>query len=142
MNFQMNLSRFLSLLALCTIVLFSSCKKDDDDDTADRDNFVGTFATVEECDGFEDSYNIVISAGDENNELLISNIYDAGVSGTKATVDGDKMTIDNQAFFEYGGITQTVEGSGTITDNVLTFDFTLATTGYGDTECTAVCTKQ
>lgn len=139
----LNLSRILMLCAICATVLLSSCGKDDDNQADNRDNFVAVYSAVESCDGYSytDSYDVTITAGADDDALIINNIYGVGVNGLNATVDGDNLTMPNQDFPVYAGVAATIEATGTLTGDVLTISFTISD-GSQSAVCTLVCTKK
>jgi len=132
------------MAALCSLVLFSSCGKDDDGggDASTRDNFVAVYDGAENCDGATDTYVVTITAGSDDDALVINNLYGTGVSGLTATVDGNTMEIEKQEFESYGGVSSDIEATGTLAGEVLTITFTISATGLGSETCTTVCTKQ
>ncbi len=138
----MNLTRVLALMALCTVVVFSSCKKDDDNDSSvDRALFVGSYDTDEDCDGATDDYILTIVEDGDDDGIIINNIYGFGAT-TKATVDGNDLTIDDQEFSNYGGVSSNISGSGTIADSILTINFSFNVGGVSAESCVLTCTKQ
>jgi len=140
MKIEPKLNLVFSLFLLCTCIFLSSCKKEDDS-ISDRDKLLGTYAAAETCPGATRSYDIVFTAGDEDNELLIANIYDTGENLTVATIDGQNLVIFSQLFSESGGATTLIEGDGGINETTVSINFSLTTDG--DTEfCSAVCTRK
>lgn len=124
----------LSIFTLVSsILLLSSCKKDDE---LDRVKFIGTYGAVETCDSGNDSYDIVITASSTGDDkIIISNLY--AFPGTlTASVSGDNITIASQAVQNI-----TYSGSGSLNGNTLTISFTV-TDGAAADNCTAICTKK
>lgn len=86
----------------------------DDCTTLTRSKFLGTWGVTEDCSqSAAATYSVTISSSPNgNDQVLISNFWDAFGSAVVATVDGDQLTIasqepDNDDYF--------VNGSGTIT---------------------------
>ena len=127
-------SLLLALFVLsATVFLTTSCEVEE----KDYEKFLGTYIVDETCDGGSmDNYEIVIS---ENNtgpsDVQIFNLYDVGESLT-ANVSGDKITIGSQSTFLV-----TFEGSGTLTGDDLTIDFTVDI-GFGVSTCVAEGTRK
>lgn len=147
MKFQLTLSRILTMCILCSVVLFSSCGNDDSGDTADRDSIVGEYDGIETCLSIDDDYDITIIAGDADNEVLIANLYASGITGLKATVDGNDITIASQETTNFFGIMQTFSGTGSISGEVLTITYEVVTPDIDGTEipddtCTTIFTKR
>ncbi|MDJ1468502.1 hypothetical protein [Xanthocytophaga flava] len=137
---------FRSILACLMIglALFSSCKKHDPDPEVDREKFLGTYDLTETCSGSPDTYEITVSAGADENEIEIKNFYSPGID-VKATISGNKVTIPSQNFtgqFEGEPITVTFTGSGTLSGDKLTIEYSVAIPDLGSDECTAVAIKQ
>ncbi|MDJ1504587.1 hypothetical protein [Xanthocytophaga agilis] len=136
--------RPLLVLFILGVTLLSSCKKNDPDPEANRNKFLGTFDLTETCSGSPYEYEIVISAGFDDNEVEIKDFYYPGVNAT-ATVAGNKITIPSQEFTgQYQGepITVTISGSGTLSGGKLTIDYNATITDLGSDQCTAVAIKQ
>jgi len=111
----------------------SNAKDDDGSCDLPRDSFLGTYTVQENCDGDTHTYNdLVITASDENStDVFIANFYTTGVF-LNASILGNAITIASQP----GGTPGTFEGSGTITGNTLTIDFT-----FNNENCTMTATK-
>ena len=82
---------------------------------------------------------MIISSG-ANGELNISNFADMFNIPVKATVSGTTLTIKSQTFTNPSGKTIEVSGSGTITGDVLNFNYT--TVGYLDYAGTCKANKK
>jgi len=141
MKFELNLNRVFTLFLLCNLVFVFSCKKDESTNDNVRDNYLGTYAGAETCPGATASYGVVITAGVEDNELLIANIHNAGQNViTKATLDGTSLFIPSQLFSESGGYTTLIEGDGSVFETSVNVNFSLSIDGITEF-CSVVCTK-
>lgn len=119
-----NLFKLSLVFTFCAFTLISC-----GDDDLDRDQFIGSYSVVDDCD---DPYILTISAstGDDD-EITIFNLWDWDENMT-ASVSGNNLTIATQ---DSDG--STFSGSGSISGNTLTINYNVD----GD-DCTAVCTKQ
>ena len=123
-----------SILLAGLVFATVSCKKDEK--TPDRDKFLGTYSVVQDCSGQTNTYDMTIAASaTSENEVTIQNLYALGKTLT-ATVSGDNLTISSQVVSNV-----TYSGSGPISGDVLTLDFTIGN-GAASVTCTAVCTKK
>ena len=112
-----------------TALMFSSCKKDEDG-VITREDYYGTYLKSNTCVGqwpSSSSGTFTISAGVGSNEVSIHN-YTNNNGVFPATVSGANMTFTIDAQYA---------GTGSLSGDVLTIEI-----DYGDTVCTAVCTKQ
>jgi len=108
--------------------------------TESRAKFFGVYTVSDSCTITGNSaYTVNISAGTQIDQVLISNFWGAFAHAVEATVSGSSITIpsqepDSDNFF--------VQGSGTISGNVLTMNYTVTdqTSGLSD-GCTATWTK-
>lgn len=127
---------FMVLAAL--LVLTPGCKEDEPE--PDRDKFLGAFSVVETCGSGNDSYDLtVIESGSGENAVIVINLYNVGAQ-ISGTVSGNSMTIANQLV---NGITYS--GTGTISENTLTINFSVSGTVQGQTltdNCNSVCTRR
>ncbi|MBA2422488.1 MAG: calcium-binding EGF-like domain-containing protein [Chitinophagales bacterium] len=157
----------LSMIALVTVMFFHSCTKDDCKDvvclnggtcvsgtcecptgyegsdctTEERTEFLGTYTVVEDCSASNStSYVVSIIAGTNISEVLISNMWDAFVAPVVATINGNTISIANQ---EPDGDGFSVQGSGTITGNIITMNYTVTdgSNGSQDNCTTSLWTK-
>jgi len=115
------------ILTLLTLAL-ASCS-DDEKGPDTRALFVGTYKVedISTSTGYVYNYDVTISNGD-GGELQISNFADMFNVPVKATVNGKVLTIKSQTFTNPSGKTIVVSGTGSIENNVLSFNYT--TTGY------------
>ena len=126
------------IMTLLTLAL-TNCSNDDEDQGPDtRPQFVGTYEVddVSAGSGYVYEYNVTISNG-TSSDLQISNFGDIFNVPVKATVKGNNLTIPKQSFKNPSGKTIEVVGSGTISGDILIFDYTMK--GYIDYvgNCTA-----
>ena len=131
----MNISKrsFLALILTFAMVFGSSCKKDEEKNV----NFLGTYNVVESCGlGGDDNYQITIVEGDAEDEIVIENFYNFPVAEVKANTIGNEIDIALQSF----NSAVTFEGSGSLSDDILTITFTVEEGGLTD-NCTIVATK-
>lgn len=126
---------FIILLALSGLVLTASgCSKDKEDA---RDKFLGAYTVVETCGSGNDSYEItIIASGSDGNAVNVFNLYDSGLS-MSATVNGNNITIPSQVFSG-----ATVSGSGSLSGNIVTINFTISFPLVGNDNCVAICTRK
>ncbi|MFK7808942.1 MAG: hypothetical protein AB8F74_14150 [Saprospiraceae bacterium] len=130
----MRLDLTSSLLAIALLVLFS-CSKDDDSSTSITD-FIGTYSVMEVCDGDNYTYNITITqVGTDDETIQIFNLWDWQES-VAAKIDNNKISIESQVL---DGVT--FSGSGSLSDNTLTIDYTTIDGNINET-CQAICEKQ
>jgi len=124
---------YLPILLLGVLLTTSNCKKDE---TPDRDKFLGAFSVVETCGSGNDSYDVtIIESGAADNAIIFINLYNLSAQAS-ATVDGNNITIPSQLL---AGITYS--GSGSISGNILTINFTVSAGGQTD-NCVVVCTRK
>jgi len=138
----MRTQKFVLLTLLTGISVLSACKKNDE--IMDRNKFLGTYAISETCSGSPDEYELTVSKGFLDNEIVLKNLYFQGIEAD-AKVSGNSITIPSQDFSgRYNGepVTVTVSGSGTFSDNKLTINFTGTISGVGGDQCTAIGTKK
>jgi len=123
----------LLFLVLSVALLFPACKKDE---IPDRDKFLGVFSVIETCGNGNDTYDLTISeSGSSENAVVVVNLYDWEES-MSATVSGNVITIPSQLS---DGLT--FSGSGTITDNTLTINFTVSNATNSD-NCNSICNRK
>ena len=108
--------------------------------TESRTKFLGVYNVNESCTITGNAaYTVAITAGTQIDKVLIGNFWNVFAHAVVATVNGSSITIpsqepDNDNFF--------VQGSGTISGNVLTMNYTVTDQTYGLTAtCTATWTK-
>ncbi len=112
------------LLFITATVLFTGCVKDDDPTADQRDNFVGSWICQESSQIFGNAtYTINISKSASDNEnVKMTNFYQLG-SGTFtfATVSSGGTSANIYQQVVSGN---TIKGSGTYSNNKITFTFT------------------
>ena len=124
----------LSLLLAGLVFATVSCKKEVK--TPDRDKFLATYSVAQDCSGQTNTYDMTIAVSAvSDNAVTIYNLFKLGKT-LEATVSGDNITIASQVVSSV-----TYSGSGSISGNILTLNFTIAN-GAASISCTAVCTKQ
>lgn len=134
---------FMAVAAFASLTIVSSCTKTCDEgfegdkcDTEIREKFIGQFQGQETCTAGTDSYTLTVSKSSSDVlKVTVNNVYNQGFTAT-ATVDGSTFTITNQ---NVGG-TVTVQGTGTLTGNNLSFQYTIADGGTSNT-CTFTGSK-
>jgi len=130
MKIRINLNQIFTLIAFCIVVLFSSCSTPEEvvnDDTINRDRFLGSYEMSENCGGSVDDYTVTVSKGSGDNGLTLRNIYNTGVSAA-ARVSGDNLTIESQDFQIVDGTAVSfLEGNGFLSneDNTLSINFSI-----------------
>jgi len=135
MKLLFNQKTFFFLVGVLAFSLtFTSCSNDDDE--PDREKFLGVFSAVETCGGGTDAYDLIIlESGTDGGAVVVNNLYNFGES-LSATVSGDNITVASQLA---GGLTYS--GSGSISGDILTLNFTVANS-TGEDVCNAVCTRK
>lgn len=115
------------ILTLLTLVL-ASCS-DDEKGPDTRAQFVGTYNVedVSGSTGYIYYYDVTVTNG-AGGELEISNFADMFNVPVKATVNGNSLTIKSQTFTNPSGKTIEVSGTGSLSNNILSFTYT--TVGY------------
>ena len=125
-------SIYFPILILGFLFSITSCEEV----VPDRDKFLGAFFVDETCDSGNDTYDItIIVSGSGENAVILANLYDWDEQAS-ATVSGNTITIPSQLL---DGIT--FSGSGTITDNILTINFSVSD-GSNSDNCNAICTRK
>lgn len=115
------------IITLLTLVL-ASCS-DDERGPDTRAQFVGSY-NVEDISGstgYVYYYGVTITSG-PGGVLEISNFADMFNVPVKATVNGNSLIITSQTFTNPSGKTIEVSGTGSLSNNVLSF--TYSTVGY------------
>ena len=131
----------IGLLLFVVVLMLSSCDNDDEPDySADIAKVVGTY-TVTDTDEDNEVENYSVTISKAGNGVEISNFGDIMYVPVKATIKGNNFNIPSQTF---KGKTMTIEiyGSGTLTGNKLTFDYTIKTDDDYYLEHTCDATKQ
>ncbi|MFK7810335.1 MAG: hypothetical protein AB8F74_21200 [Saprospiraceae bacterium] len=132
MKIQLTFKLLLVCLISSTLFMTTSCK---DDDTPDREAFLGTYNVNENCDSGNWTYAIsVTESSNDEDAVVISNFGDYGVN-VRATVSGESITFnDTQESI-------TFSGSGNVSGSTLTIIYTASAAGNTDS-CTKTCIKQ
>jgi hypothetical protein len=116
-----------SLLTLGLV--FSGCKKDDED-VAIYSQVAGNYVGTEKCPTVPgDPYTISIynQADINNGKVFITNLYGIGQT-YEATVDGNKITVPTTAYeYTYQGTVYkgNIKAAGTVDGNILNISYTL-----------------
>jgi hypothetical protein len=142
MKTLVNINARLSLLALSALLFLASCSNDDDNGSgANIQQAIGSY-TVEDTDESDEveSYTISIAKGKNGSNLEISNFGDIMYVPVKANLKGNTLTIPSQTF-KGQTMTIVISGQGTLTNNVLTFDYVIETDDDYFLEHTCVATK-
>jgi len=125
------LSPALLILTL-TVLLISSCKKDDTDA---RDKFVGSYSmsetwTLDGGGSGTDNYTITVTKSDVNEkQILLNNLGNTvtvyGVQmNVAADVSGNNLSIGTQTV-ALGDYSVTVSGTGSLNDKLLTINYVI-----------------
>ena len=125
------LNPFLLLMAI-SVILITSCKKEDNDA---RDKFVGSYSmsetwTLDGGGSGTDNYTITITKSNVNSkQILINNLgntitaYGAQMN-VSATVEGTSLAIETQSI-SLGDYSVTVTGTGSLNDKLLTINYVI-----------------
>ena len=128
------------LLFLITFIL-GSCDNDDEPDySADIAKVVGTYSVID-TDEDDDVENYSVTITKAGNGVEISNFGDIMYVPVKATIKGNTFNIPPQTF-EGKSMTIEIYGSGTLSGNKLTFDYTIKTDDDYYLEHSCDATKQ
>lgn len=131
----------IGLLLFVVTLMLSSCDNDDEPDySADIAKVVGTYYVTDTDEDDEvENYSVIITKA--GNGVEISNFGDIMYVPVKATIKGNTFTIPSQTF---QGKSMTIEiyGSGTLSGNKLTFDYTIKTDDDYYLEHSCDATKQ
>ena len=131
----------IGLLLFVVALMLSSCDNDDEPDySADIAKVVGTY-NVTDTDEDDEVENYSVTISKSGNGVEISNFGDIMHVPVKATIKGNTFNIPSQTF---KGKTMTIEiyGSGSLTGNKLTFDYTIKTDDDYYLEHSCDATKQ
>ncbi|HMG91491.1 MAG TPA: hypothetical protein VK589_15635 [Chryseolinea sp.] len=131
---------FIGMLLFISVLILSSCSKDDDDFGADIAKVVGTY-NVTDTDEDDEVENYSVTITKAGNGVEISNFGDIMYVPVKATIKGNSFNIPKQTF---QGKSMTIEiyGSGTLNGSKLTFDYTIKTDDDFILEHSCDATKQ
>lgn len=130
----------IGMVIFITALILSSCNKDDEDFSADIAKVVGTYSVVDTDEDDEvENYSVTITKA--GNGVEISNFGDIMYVPVKATIKGNNFTIPSQTF---QGKSMTIEiyGTGVLSGNKLTFDYTIKTDDDYYLEHSCDATKQ
>lgn len=134
---------FAAVALIGSISFLSSCDKvcdegyeGDDCKTQIRAKFLGAWQGPETCTVGTDNYTLTIaSSSTDVLKITLTNIYGSAFVAS-ATVSGSNFTVANQNV----GASVTVQGSGSVNGNALTFTYTIADGSTSNT-CTFNGTK-
>ena len=131
----------IGLLLFVVALMLSSCDNDDEPDySADIAKVVGTY-NVTDTDEDDEVENYSVTISKSGNGVEISNFGDIMYVPVKATIKGNTFNIPSQTF---QGKSMTIEiyGSGSLSGNKLTFDYTIKTDDDYYLEHSCDATKQ
>lgn len=114
--------------------------QDDGSCILSREKFLGQYSVAESCPSGNFTYeiNIVESASNENT-IIINNVGGSN-QPVNATVDKSSVSIPNQNI-TVQGVSLSLNGSGSITGNLLIINYSYDVSGVGET-CSMNCTKR
>lgn len=119
-------------------LLFTTCKKEESNNTSGVVGFEGTYQVRENCliNGYS-AYTIQIKSSGINNQVNIYNFFNVGSSKyIFGEVDGLTINIPPQTYTNY-----TILGSGNIKGSNLIIDYKIDD-GVMQDSCSANCVKQ
>lgn len=88
-------------------------------ETVNRDRFLGDWSVVEDGTiSASADYSVIVEKGASITEVTIKNFRNYYTDNVKARVKGDTLYIDPQDVSAGGGVTNTVEGKGFLTDDL------------------------
>ena len=131
----------IGLLLFVVALMLSSCDNDDEPDySGDIAKVVGTY-NVTDTDEDDEVENYSVTISKSGNGVEISNFGDIMYVPVKATIKGNTFNIPSQTF---QGKSMTIEiyGSGSLSGNKLTFDYTIKTDDDYYLEHSCDATKQ
>ena len=112
---------YIAVMAVGATVFLSSCAKEDDNASDDRDKYLGSWVCNESIQGGPSStYNITITKDvTSSNAVKAEGFYGLGAGAfTFIVIDGNNMTIQNQSISG-----NTLSGSGTYSNNTFSMHF-------------------
>lgn len=116
----------IGLLLFVITLMLGSCSNDDEPDySADIAKVVGTY-NVTDTDEDDEVENYLVTISKSGNGVEISNFGDIMYVPVKATIKGNNFTIPSQTF-KGKTMTIVISGTGTLTGNKLSFDYTIKT---------------
>ena len=133
------MKEILKVMGLILLASLIGCSKDSDSNKVIREDFLGTYDCFQTCDGSEDTYEMTILAGNADDEVIITALYERYSANDKATVNGNKLEINQQ-----NGL-NVLTANGELDGNILTMTFHIEIDRAGWVhidDCTVVCTKQ
>src|SRR6185295_4787619 len=104
------------------MVLFNACEKTDTDvPTADRDQFIGTYASESTGPGGPRNFSMTITASSSAPDQIKMQNFDGGNNATIfASVSGINLTISNQSVSG-----ETYDGTGSLSGKKITINFSV-----------------
>lgn len=109
--------------------------------TEQRAKFLGLFSFSENCNGATFNYAASISKGSTVDGVILNDFYDLPNTTITAKVYGQNITIPQQTIV-HDGNEYSINGSGSISGNVLTLNYTMDTPDKTDLSCSATGQKQ
>jgi len=164
---QINLKRILYFTFTLSFLTIVSCKEDEtctadtcvngscstgtcicsngyegsECDTEQRAKFLGLFSFSENCNGPTFNYAASISKGSTVDGVILNDFYALPNTTITAKVYGQNITIPQQTIV-HDGNEYSINGSGSISGNVLTLNYTMDTPNKTDLSCSATGQKQ
>lgn len=110
-------------------------------DIEQRAKFLGLYSFSENCNGSSFNYAASIGKGSSVNAVILFDFYALPNTEIKATVYGQNITIGQQTII-HDGNEYSISGSGSISGQLLTLNYTMTTPSKSDLSCSATGQKQ
>lgn len=128
----------ISWIFAIAALLMWGCAEDEEPDFEVRQQYLGQWA-ANDREGWNAPafYDITITAGEADDEIIINGLYNIPEVSLRAYIDGTEVTIPSQtsAEIEFGG-----SGQANVDFDQVTFDYT-ANDGSGSDEVKTVCKR-
>ena len=122
---------------LAGMLLFTACAPESDEELILRDDYLGVWSVNETTgNNAPQFYNVNITAGSGENDIIINGLYNVSSTEVSATVDQFALIIPQQ---QSSSISFVGDGFANTEITRITLEFT-ANDGTGDDEVTAVLT--
>ncbi len=113
-------------VAFVMVMFASSCSKSSNANTAYVGTYIGS-SMITHIDTILDT--ISIAAGSSSNAVVLNAKTSAGTHYTfNGTVSGSNLLVASQSF-QYGSLTDTITGTGTLSGSALQIDYTITEHG-------------